>query len=192
VCGKDAQGKSAVVAGKLADTGGWGYVADEKSPCYGTVFVDCTTRTRKARTGFLLMRQPYLVFKTGNVMEAREVAALLEGSGLPASVSNEHLVALDPMLGPTVGEVQVFSEADAAEKVLELFRSTHAFEGQLPMYGNPFFVAPEDPQASLAQEAEAFHCVLCGVPIAELKSLGESCPNCGVKGEVFPSKASSG
>lgn len=30
---------------KIKDTGGWGYVADEKAPCYGAVFVDCSHKT---------------------------------------------------------------------------------------------------------------------------------------------------
>lgn len=32
---------------KARDTGKWGYVADPKAPCYGTIFVDCTHRDSK-------------------------------------------------------------------------------------------------------------------------------------------------
>lgn len=34
---------------KIKDTGGWGYVADEKAPCYGAVFVDCSHKTTDSK-----------------------------------------------------------------------------------------------------------------------------------------------
>jgi uncharacterized RDD family membrane protein YckC len=37
----------AVDPAKLRDTGRWGYVADKASPCWGTVFVDCTHKDSK-------------------------------------------------------------------------------------------------------------------------------------------------
>lgn len=36
-------------AGKIKDTGGWGYVADPKAPCHGEVFVDCSHRDSKGK-----------------------------------------------------------------------------------------------------------------------------------------------
>lgn len=37
---------------RLRDTGGWGYVADPKSNCWGMVFVDCTHRDQKGKPWF--------------------------------------------------------------------------------------------------------------------------------------------
>lgn len=42
VCGPTGKYGSEIDGGKIQDSGGWGYVGDEKSPCWGTVFVDCT------------------------------------------------------------------------------------------------------------------------------------------------------
>lgn len=42
-------GKTGIDAGKIKDTGGWGYVADPKAPCSGIVFVDCTHKDTKGK-----------------------------------------------------------------------------------------------------------------------------------------------
>ena len=39
-----------ILGNQIKDTGKWGYVADPKASCYGTIFIDCThTRTGKDR-----------------------------------------------------------------------------------------------------------------------------------------------
>ena len=42
ICGRDARGSAAIDGSRLRDSGAWGYVADKNSPCWGSVFVDCT------------------------------------------------------------------------------------------------------------------------------------------------------
>jgi uncharacterized RDD family membrane protein YckC len=47
VCGQPTKFGTAIDASKLKDTGGWGYVADPKAPCWGQVFVDCSHHDSK-------------------------------------------------------------------------------------------------------------------------------------------------
>ncbi len=42
VCVRISDHRGKIDGTRLKDTGKWGYVSDEKSPCRGTVFVDCT------------------------------------------------------------------------------------------------------------------------------------------------------
>ncbi|MBI4423175.1 MAG: RDD family protein [Elusimicrobia bacterium] len=47
----DAKPESLAADGaKLKDTGGWGYVADERAKCWGTIFVDCTHRDSRGQS----------------------------------------------------------------------------------------------------------------------------------------------
>ncbi|MBI2790193.1 MAG: RDD family protein [Elusimicrobia bacterium] len=49
VCGAKNEYGYEIVESKLKDTGGWGYVADPKSNCWGQIFVDCTHKDSKGR-----------------------------------------------------------------------------------------------------------------------------------------------
>jgi type II secretory pathway pseudopilin PulG len=49
VCSGSKQFGQEIVGAKLRDTGKWGYVADEKAPCYGQVFIDCTHNDTKGK-----------------------------------------------------------------------------------------------------------------------------------------------
>lgn len=49
VCTGSTQFGSEIDAGKIKDTGGWGYVSDPNAKCWGTVFVDCTHQDSKGK-----------------------------------------------------------------------------------------------------------------------------------------------
>lgn len=49
VCGAKKEYEHEIDASKLMDTGGWGYVTDPKSDCWGQIFVDCTHRDTRGR-----------------------------------------------------------------------------------------------------------------------------------------------
>jgi uncharacterized RDD family membrane protein YckC/type II secretory pathway pseudopilin PulG len=52
VCSGSKEPGQDLVAGKLRDTGKWGYVIAPKSPCDGTVFIDCTHNDSKGRAWY--------------------------------------------------------------------------------------------------------------------------------------------
>ena len=51
-CDASDRSRPQIRGGALKDSGGWGYVADSKSPCWGTVFVDCTHQDSKGKEWF--------------------------------------------------------------------------------------------------------------------------------------------
>lgn len=50
VCLPGGQYGGSIDATKVKDTGGWGYVADAQSKCWGTIFVDCSHKDSKDRS----------------------------------------------------------------------------------------------------------------------------------------------
>jgi len=53
VCNPNAgHGSSAIDGTRLRDTGAWGYVGDKNSPCFGSVFIDCTHTDTRSQTWF--------------------------------------------------------------------------------------------------------------------------------------------
>lgn len=49
VCVPTGQYGGGIDSAKVRDTGGWGYVADSKSKCWGTIFVDCSHKDTRDR-----------------------------------------------------------------------------------------------------------------------------------------------
>ena len=49
VCTGKTEYGTQIDAGKIKDTGGWGYVADPKAPCWGMIFVDCSHKDTKGK-----------------------------------------------------------------------------------------------------------------------------------------------
>jgi len=49
VCTGKTEYGTQIDASKIKDTGGWGYVADPKAPCWGMVFVDCSHKDTKGK-----------------------------------------------------------------------------------------------------------------------------------------------
>lgn len=81
------------------------------------------------------MKQKNIVFKTLNLIEAKLIKSVLEGSGIDVYVYDENISMMEPFYSRAVGGIKLLVSDEQLEKAKEILKEYRGKEGQDPSVG---------------------------------------------------------